>query len=418
MSVAKTPPDRPPPAGATPKGTPPGDAAARPAEPLRVALFSGNYNYVMDGPVRALNMLVAHLERRGHAVRVFAPTVKEPAFEHAGTLISVPSIALPGSRSEYRLGLGLTPRSRRILDDFQPTLIHLSAPDYTGKTALDYARRRRIPAVASFHTRFDTYPRYYGAPWLEGVLTGYMRRFYARCEHVYPPSASMAEELRRDGIGTDLRLWTRGVDADLFSPERRDPDWRRSLGFADDDVVTAFVGRLVLEKGVDIFAEAVQLAAAKNPAVKALVVGDGPERARFEQRLGKTGAFAGYLQGADLARAYASADMFFNPSVTETFGNVTLEAMACGLPSVCAAASGSVSLVEDGVTGFLSANEDGAPGYADALGRIAGDATLRRGMSERARARSLSFDWTTILDALIDNYRDAIAGYAHSTKNT
>ena len=380
------------------------------APSLRVALFSGNYNYVMDGPVRALNKLVAHLEKRGHEVLVFAPTVKEPAFKHSGRLVSVPSVALPGSRSEYRAGLGVHGRAKRELKAFLPSLIHIAAPDYIGFTALRYARKNNIPAVASFHTRFDTYPRYYGMKWLEKHLTGYMKYFYNRCEHVYPPSQSMADELNADGIGRDIRLWTRGVEADLFNPSKRDMTWRREKGIQDTDVLIAFVGRVVLEKGIDIFADAVKQASTENPNVKALVVGEGPERDRFQKKL-PTGVFTGYAQGEDLARAYASADVFFNPSITETFGNVTLEAMASGLPCVCAKASGSVSLVEDGVTGLLSPAEDGAAAYAQCLLRLAENADMRHSMGAEARIRSLDFNWDTILDNLISHYRDAIADY-------
>ena len=380
------------------------------SSPLRVALFSGNYNYVMDGPVRALNKLVAHLEDRGHEVLVFAPTVKEPAFEHSGTLVSVPSIALPGSRSEYRLGLGVHGKVRRELQAFAPTLIHLSAPDYIGYTALRFAQKQRIPAVASFHTRFDTYPRYYGGAWLEKHLTRYMRWFYNRCEHVYPPSQSMADELQAEGIGHDIRLWTRGVESDLFSPTKRDLDWRQRNGVADDDVLVAFVGRVVLEKGIDVFADAVLKASSVNPKIKALVVGEGPERPRFEKHL-PGGVFTGYQQGEELARAYASADVFFNPSITETFGNVTLEAMACGLASVCARASGSLSLVEDGVTGLLAPAQDGADGFSLCLIDLAEDGAKRRQMGKAAREKSLDFDWASILDGLIGHYREAIVQY-------
>jgi len=371
--------------------------------PLRVALFSGNYNYVMDGPVRALNKLVAHLEKRGNEVLVFAPTVKTPAFEHNGRLVSVPSIALPGSRSEYRAGLGVYGRSKRELDAFKPTLIHIAAPDYIGFTALRYARKNNIPVVASFHTRFDTYPR---AAYSHSVSEAKRNR----CEHVYPPSQSMADELTAEGIGRDIRLWTRGVEAGLFNPSKRDLQWRRENGIQDTDILIAFVGRVVLEKGIDVFADAVKQASAQNPTIKALVVGEGPERERFQKKL-PTGVFTGYAQGEDLARAYASADVFFNPSITETFGNVTLEAMASGLPCICAEASGSLSLVEDGVTGLLSPAKDGAAAYAQSIIRFADNADMRHAMGAEARIRSLDFNWENILDALISHYRDAIAGY-------
>ncbi|MBY0423740.1 MAG: glycosyltransferase, partial [Parvularculaceae bacterium] len=228
---------------------------------LRIALFAGNYNYVVDGPVKALNTLVAHLLKRGHEVLIFAPTVPNPPYPATGELISIPSLALPGNRGEYRLGLGLFGAARRRLDAFRPDLIHIAAPDLTGFMALKYAEKRGVTPVASFHTRFDTYPRYYGAPWAEKYVTAYMRNFYSRCRHVYAPSQSMMDELRRDGIGEDVRLWARGVDKAIYNPARRELAWRRELGFADDDVVVAFVGRVVLEKGIGVFADAVLKAA-------------------------------------------------------------------------------------------------------------------------------------------------------------
>lgn len=384
----------------------PAQAAHPPA--LRVALFSGNYNYVVDGPVRALNRLVGHLESNGHAALVFAPTEKNPAFRHSGELIPVPSVRLPGARREYRLGLGLNAGLRRRLDAFAPTIVHLAAPDWLGLAALNYARKRNIPAVASFHTRFDTYPRYYGMAWLEKHITNYMRYFYGRCERVYAPSRSMVDELMRDEIGRDIRLWARGVDQSLFNPARRDGEWRRSQGFSDDDVVVAFVGRIVLEKGIDIFADAVKSANSRNPSVRALIVGEGPERKRFEDIL-PGGVFTGYLEGEALARAYAGSDIFFNPSVTETFGNVTLEAMASGVPSVCAAASGSRSLIDDGETGLLIADARDANAFAIALETLAGQPDRRRLIGVAARARSAAFNWNAILDRLIADYQEVIS---------
>lgn len=391
--------------------TPGADAQRQNDAPLRVALFSGNYNFVMDGAARAQNMLVGHLLERGHEVLVFAPTTKTPAFRHQGEIVSIPSVPLPGNRGEYRLGLGLFGAARGRLEALAPDIVHIAAPDYTGYSALKWAEKNGAAPVASFHTRFDTYPRYYGAKWLEKHVTNYMRGFYGRCEHVYAPSLSMADELARDRIGRDVRLWTRGVDGALFNPAHRDMAWRREQGFSDDDVVVAFVGRVVLEKGIDVFAEAVVLAAERNPKIRALIVGGGPELARFKAHL-PTAVFTGHAAGADLSRGYASADIFFNPSVTEAFGNVTLEAMASGLPCVCAAASGALSLVEDGVTGLLSPPEAGAAGYAEKLLALAGDDAFRRRCGDTALARSGAYSWPAILDGLIDQYREAITNRA------
>lgn len=383
--------------------------APEPAAALRVALFSGNYNYVVDGPVKALNRLVGHIERRGDRALVFAPTAKTPAFRHSGELVSIPSVALPGSRSEYRLGLGLPRAARQRLDAFRPTIVHVAAPDWLGLAALNYARANGIPAVASFHTRFDTYPRYYGVPALERHVTHYLRYFYARCARVYAPSASMVDELKRDGIGRDIRLWARGVDHALFNPKRRDPAFRRGLGFADDDVVVAFVGRLVLEKGIDVFAAAMNAANARNTKIRALIVGDGPAREHFAAAL-PGAVFAGYQEGEALARAYASADIFLNPSVTETFGNVTLEAMASALPAVAAAASGSRSLIAHSETGFLVDDAQSARLFADALTTLAENSALRARMGSAALRTARAFDWDAILDGLIADYRDVMIG--------
>jgi phosphatidylinositol alpha 1,6-mannosyltransferase len=380
-------------------------------EQLRVALFSGNYNYSVDGPVRALNRLVAFLERKGHEVLVVAPTKKQAAFKHEGTLLSVPSFPFPG-RGEYRVGLGVSPAVRQRLEDFKPNLFHLAAPDLLGYKALCLAQKWNVPAVSSFHTRFDTYPRYYGMAFLEKYLTRYMRYFYHQCEQVYVPSDSMRDILHEQDMAKDMRIWTRGVDSTLFNPAKRDLEWRKSLGIEADELVICFVGRLVLEKGIDFMADVLDQLTANGVAHRALIIGDGPERKRLEKRL-PSAHLLGYLGGEDLARAYASSDIFLNPSDTETFGNVTLEAMACGLPAVCADATGSRSLVNDGVSGFLVPPRDLAA-YVRQLTVLAGDAELRRRMKDAALALQHDYDWDVIMQGLLTNYREAIDNYRGS----
>ncbi len=377
--------------------------------PKRIALFSGNYNYVMDGPVRALNHLVGFLEKLGIEVLVFAPTAKEAAFRHNGTLVSVPSVALPGSRSEYRLGLRLPRRIKRQLEAFEPDLVHLAAPDIIGWRALNWAKAHKVPAVASFHTRFDTYPRYYHMAWLEKYVTAIMRRFYHRCEQVYVPSDCMKTILADQDMAKDLRIWSRGIDTAQFNPERRDMAWRRSLGIANDEIVIAFVGRLVLEKGLGVFADTLDELKRRGVPYKALIVGDGPERDSFTERL-PSAVFTGYLQGDELARAYASSDIFFNASITETFGNVTLEAMASAVPAVCADATGSRSLVTSGETGFL-VEPGNINAFADKLALLITDTQLREGLAKASYAAGRDRTWNAVLSRLLNNYTEAIAQY-------
>lgn len=373
---------------------------------LRVALFSGNYNYVRDGANQSLNRLVAFLERHGVPVRVYSPTIDPPAFPPAGTLISVPSVPVP-RRPEYRIALGLPAKIRRDVEAFAPTLIHLSAPDLLGWGALALAERLRIPAVASFHTRFETYLRYYGLGWLEPFVIARLRRFYGRCHAVLAPSESMAAEIHAQRLSENVRIWSRGVDRALYNPDRRDLGWRRSLGIDDAEPVVAFVGRLVLEKGLEAFAGTLDALRAQGVPHRALVVGDGPERAWMQQRL-PSAVFAGFQTGEALARAYASSDIFLNPSVTETFGNVTLEAMASGVPAVCADATGARSLVRHGTTGFLVPPHE-PDGFVGPVRQLLTEPALRADMAAASVAASADFTWDAIMLGVVDAYRDARA---------
>jgi phosphatidylinositol alpha 1,6-mannosyltransferase len=372
-----------------------------------VALFTGNYNHIADGVSRTLNRVVAFLEGEGVPVLVFGPTVEEPAVEHAGDLVAMPSVPAPG-RPEYRVTVGFPARARRQLDAFAPTLVHIATPDLLGLRALRWGRRQGLPVVATYHTHFASYLRYYRLAWLSGALWAYLRWFYGQCEHVYVPTTSMAGVLQTHGIGQGLRIWERGVETDRFRPERRSLDWRRSLGIQDEEVVVAFVSRLVWEKGLDVYAEVLGRLAAAGRPVRALVVGDGPAGDGLRQRLPENAVFTGYLEGDTLATAYASADVFLFPSDTETFGNVTLEAMASGLPAVCADATGSNELVRSGVTGFLAPARD-ADAFLAHTERLVTDPALRAKLGAAARRYAEPYAWDAVLDRLLGYYHEARA---------
>jgi glycosyltransferase involved in cell wall biosynthesis len=383
-----------------------GSGAARASgRPLRVALFTGAYNHIADGVSLTLNRLVRYLESRGIAVQVFAPTVAHPPVAHAGTLVPVPSLAAP-VRPDYRISLGLTRSVRRKLAAFNPTLFHVATPDALGFQALRLAEKGGVPVVASYHTHFSSYLKYYKLGFAEPLLWRYLRWFYAHCEHVYVPSHSMADVLRSHGIDAGLRLWQRGVYTDRFNPTHRSLTWRRAVGIDDEDAVIVFVGRLVWEKGLDVYADVIEGLRARHVPHRSLIVGDGPARAELTERLPDT-IFTGHLEGEALARAYASSDLFLFPSETETFGNVTLEAMASGLPTVCADATGSSSLVQHGETGFLA-----PPGETEAfLGyveRLARDRTLRYRMGRQALVHAQAYRWEVILARIVDYYREAL----------
>ncbi|HEY7809294.1 MAG TPA: glycosyltransferase family 1 protein [Allosphingosinicella sp.] len=368
---------------------------------LRIALFSGNYNYVRDGANQALNRLVEYLLRQGAAVRIYSPTVEKPALPPMGEVVHIPSCAIP-RRPEYKFPLGIRAAVRDDIRAFAPNIVHIASPDVLGHSALKLARKWRVPVVASVHTRFETYLRYYGLRFAEPVIEGILRRFYQRCDAIFAPSESMAELLRAQGMNRDVGIWTRGIDTAVFNPGRRDLDWRRSFGIEDNMPVVGFVGRLVMEKGLDVFSDAVDRLAAGGVRHKVLVVGKGPAREWFEGRLPQA-VFAGFQEGPDLGRAVASMDMLFNPSVTETFGNVTLEAMAAGLPVVAAMATGSASLVADGVTGRLVRPDD-LDGFAGALAAYCEDEATRRAAGEAGAEATKRFGWDAVNQALVDGY--------------
>ena len=372
---------------------------------LRVALFSGNYNYVRDGANQALNRLVDYLLREGVQVRVYSPTVKEPAFEATGELVSIPAIPIPG-RSEYRVPIALPTRVRRDLTEFNPNVVHVSSPDIVGHRAVTWARRRKIAAVASVHTRFDTYLAYYHLQALEPLARDIMRRFYHRCEVVMAPAASTAAILRAQRMNRDIAIWGRGVDRDQFNPERRDMAWRRSIGVGDEEMIVAFLGRIVMEKGLDVFADAIHALVERGVKSRVLVIGEGPARPWFEEQL-PDAIFTGQLTGDELAHALASSDLLLNPSITEAFGNVTLEAMACGLPVIAAEATGATNLVRHAVTGTLVDGTEPEE-FADAIEAYALDPDLRRRHGEAALAIAKTMDWDSINATVIRVYKHAL----------
>ena len=368
---------------------------------LRIALFSGNYNYVRDGANQALNRLVEYLLRSGATVRIYSPTTDHPAFPPNGKIVSVPAIKIPG-REEYRAPIYMPRRVRRDIRRFNPNMFHIASPELLGRAAVRLAHDMDVPVIASVHTRFETYFRYYGLAFLEPLVEALMRRLYRGCDALFAPSESMAQLLREQRMNYDVGIWSRGIDREIFDPARRDMEWRRGLGVGDDMPVIGFVGRLVMEKGLDVFSDAIDHLERRQIRHQVLVVGDGPARAWFEKRL-PSAIFVGYQTGSDLGRAVASMDILFNPSVTETFGNVTLEAMAVGLPVVAAIAIGSQSLVIDGVSGRLL--RGGAiEAFADALAHYCQDEAARREAGAAGARAAQRYGWDQVNQQLVDGY--------------
>jgi glycosyltransferase involved in cell wall biosynthesis len=377
------------------------------ASQLRVALFSGNYNYVRDGANQALNRLVEYLLRQGVAVRVYSPTTATPAFAPQGDLVSIPSIPAPFGRGEYRVAWHLPAVTKRDILEFNPNVFHISFPLLMGRSALKMAKKIGVPAVASMHTRFETYLSYYHLNFAESMLEAALRRFYSGCDAVVAPNESSVNVMRAQRMSDEIGIWARGIDTAVFSPGQRSLEWRRSLGIGDEEVVVGYLGRLVLEKGLDVFADVIDGLKARNIAHRIMIVGEGPARGLMTERL--PGAiFTGFQSGQALGRATASMDVMLNPSTTEAFGNVMLEGLACGVPVVAARAPGGETLINDGASGRLI-EPGNVDAFADAVAAYCTDPAMRAAHGAAAHRRSADFDWDSVNHAMIDTYLRVLA---------
>ena len=210
-------------------------------------------------------------------VRVYSPTSDTPAFEPTGDLVSVRSIPIPG-RSEFRVALGLPRAIRDDLRRFAPNIIHVSAPDWLGTAAQRFGRSLKVPVLASMHTRFETYFDYYGLGALRSWAWNVQRRFYLDSDRVLVPNEPSKEHLVDMGIPpAQIGIWGRGIDTRIFSPHARDRAWRRAAGYADADLVVCFFGRLVREKGIECFVQAIRELRTRGHRLRPLIIGGGPE---------------------------------------------------------------------------------------------------------------------------------------------
>ena len=372
---------------------------------MRVTLVTETFAPQVNGVSRTLGQLVDFLESVGDEVQVI-----HPDYGPGGGGVSrcaVASVPLP-FYPEVRVPLPPFAPVRRQVDAFGPDLIHIATEATLGWNVLRHAWKRQIPVVSSFHTNFDQYCDHYGLGWGKGLAWRYLRWFHNRTSETYVPSQVTIDDLAARGFER-LVLWPRGVDGSLFRPDRPGrAAVRRALGFEPDDVVIGHVSRLAAEKNALYLAQTLRVVAEACPRVKFLMVGDGPERASFERQMGSAARFVGYRSGPDLADHYAAADLFAFASVTETFGNVVLEALATGLPVVALRAGGVGAIVEDGVTGTLVAPDQPPRALAEALIALVNDPSHRHTLSRAAREYAVEQTWESIMGRLRGNYLDVL----------
>jgi phosphatidylinositol alpha 1,6-mannosyltransferase len=370
---------------------------------MRVAYFTESLFPLVDGVSRTLARLFETLETRGIEFIVFSPFVPDRV-SWSSRVRRVRFFRFP-PYPDYRVSLPLQRSVRREMRAFRPDLVHVVSPTPMAFWAQRLAREVGAPVVASFHTHFVSYFRYYRVGRLEPFGWSLLRAFYGGCERVYAPSESIIGELRARGI-PNLELWSRGIDLGGFSPEHADQGVRAEAGADVGTPILLLVSRLVREKDLEDLVAVDRQLRDRGVRFRLVLVGDGPMREELERRL-PDAHFAGYRAGADLARWYASADVFVFPSTTETLGNVVLEALASGLPAVVVDRGGPQDLIRHGHNGFVARANDPAS-LAGHLEPLLRDPGLRRRMAGAARASATSRDWEEINDRLLRSYAEVV----------
>lgn len=364
--------------------------------PLRVAIVTETFVPKMDGIVRFLLEMLGYLQRHGHAALVFCPGAG-PTDVAGATVVRVRGLPFPPYPE-----LHLTLRSTRMvaaLRAWQPDIVHLAGPALLGAQGLRVARLLGLPAVGHFQTNLPQYARHYGMPWLSALAWRYLVLLHNRCRRTYTPSHPVAAECRQHGMRRVVVL-PRGVDTAAFSPRFRSEALRRSWGVGEQQVVFLYAGRVAAEKNLRRLADLMSVV----PDSRLVVVGDGPYRPALERQLAGAAHFTGHLQGEALATAYASADVFAFPSLTETFGLVVLEAMASGLPVLAMRAGGVPDSVADGETGILC--DPAVPDtWVAGARRLAGSPALRQALGRHGHNIAQGRSWEATFDRLIADYR-------------
>ncbi|MCU0610299.1 MAG: glycosyltransferase family 1 protein [Candidatus Eisenbacteria bacterium] len=366
---------------------------------MRVAYFTESLPPNTDGVVRTLCNLTQSLDRRGVDYRFFSPFKPDRSFSWSHRVYKLVSLPV-ALYSEYRLAIPYLHPLDRELDRYRPDLIHVTSPSLLGMFGADYARRRGLPAVSSYHTHFVSYLSYYGFTKVAGLGWRFLHWFHNQFEKTYAPSPSAVRELTERGIRR-VELWQRGVDLDRFSPAYRSDALRRSVGAADRPLLL-FVGRLVKEKDLDDLVAASRILEQRGCPFALAIVGDGPMRDELQHAL-PYAQFPGYQHGDLLSTWYASADLFVFPSTTETFGNVVLEAFASGLPAIGVAQGGVADIITPGKDGVLACPHD-PQSMANAVESLILDGARRVTMGRAARDTAASYSWDAINAGLIRSY--------------
>ena len=373
---------------------------------MRITLVTETFPPEINGVAMTLGRLVEAMRGRGHTLQVLRP--RQSGEVAASELL--PGIPLP-FYPEVRLGLARVSRVLGLLRESQAELVHIATQGPLGWAALRAAQRLGLPVVSSFHTNFDQYAAHYHLTWLAPLVRAGLRHFHNRTAMTLVPSQMTQKKLRAQGFER-VQIWSRGVDASCFHPQHRDVALRASLGLGEDGLLLLYVGRLAPEKNLQILLDAYarlrqQYPEAMRARLRLLLVGAGPMLAALRAKPLDGLVLGGMQTGVDLSRWYASADLFVFPSLSETFGNVILEAQASGLAVVGFDCQGVNERVDHGCDGLLVQTQ-GA--FLDAMATLCQDGDLRQHMAQAALRKTREQRWDVVFTRLEQQYLEVLAG--------
>jgi glycosyltransferase involved in cell wall biosynthesis len=367
---------------------------------MRICLVSETWSPEINGVAHTLGQLAMEMRRRGVVLQLIRPRPAHgiaPRAEGMEAELQVRGLGLPGYR-QVRIGMPATAAIQRLWREQRPTAVYLATQGPLGWSALRAAERLAIPLISGWHTNFDHYCRDYGLAWLAPLVMRRLRRFHNRTAATLVPTHAQAEALAEKGFA-NVRVMARGIDGERFSPTHRDPTLRAAWGSDAHRPVALHVGRLAAEKNLDLLRDTFTAMLAARPDITLVVVGDGPGRAALQRALPQA-HFTGFIDPDALVRHYASADLFVFPSISETWGNVVLEAMASGLAVVAFRHAAGAELIEDDLNGVSLQVGDEA-GFQEASIRLCQEPARYARLGRTAREGALTYRWSSIADTFL-----------------
>ncbi|WP_251548654.1 glycosyltransferase family 4 protein [Neobacillus muris] len=369
---------------------------------MKIAIFTDTFYPDINGVAKTLKRLTDYLEEHRIEYKLFAPSSYSDEYvsSHIHRFKSLSFFLYP----ECRLAFPSLRQMKAKLQKFNPDLIHVATPFNIGLCGLYFAKKLAIPLAGSYHTNFDQYLQYYDLPFLSKILWKYMYWFHQPCQKLFVPSSETLQQLSNHGF-TNLEIWPRGVDCQLFHPNYDKKAIKKKYGCPDQYLIT-YVGRLAPEKDIDTLLAIIHLIPEEvNQKIHWAIVGDGPLRQSMEDQGIANLTFTGFLNGVSLAEIYSASDLFVFPSPTETFGNVVLESLASGTPVIGADSGGVRTIVKSGVTGYLCQPGE-AEEFTKAMIHLLQNDWLRAQMGNAGRNYALTQRWEQIFENLLIHYQD------------